>query len=133
MSNALTTRAGFDDELALVSFEEINENVEIGSTIVIINPGNNTSWVGTVVDMDPQLQCMYVRVDTDAFVPEVAYFEETGEEAQREPFNLDEASDMTDLDLFESKSSGQLFTLRELERLIQARRASEEFFPFGQL
>lgn len=133
MANALSTRAGFDDELALVGFQEVNENVEIGEPIIIVNPRNNTSWVGTVVDMDEGLQLMYVRVDTDAFVPDVAYFEETGEEAQRAPFSLDEASDMTDLDLFESKSSGKLFTLRELERLIQARRASEDFFPFDQL
>lgn len=133
MATAIPTRAGYDDELALVSFEAISDYVQIGESIDVIDPRLGGTWQGTVVDVDSALRCMYVKVDTDSFVPPIAYFEETGFEAQREGVDIETASDLTELDLFESKDSGKLYTLRELERMWRVRQTLEDLFPFSDL
>lgn len=129
MATAVITRAGNDDELALVSFEDFGDRVQVGEDVDVVDPRTGGLWQGTVVDVDDQLRCMYVKVDTDTFVPPTSFFEETGLEAQRDIFNLEDAADATDLDLFESKTSGRLYTLLELDRMLRVRRQLDDLFP----
>lgn len=133
MTVAVPTRAGYEDEIALVGFEEVSDRVDVGEDVDVVDPRTGGIWQGTVVDVDQQLRCMYVRVDTDTFVPPIAYFEETSLEAQRDGFDLNDASDLTQLDLFESKDSGRLYTLRELERMWRTRQQLEDLFPFEDI
>lgn len=133
MTVAISTRAGYDDEIALVSFEEVSDRVDVGEDIDVVDPRTGGTWQGIVVDVDQQLRCMYVRVDTDTFVPPIAYFEETSFEAQRDVFDLDSVSEIMQLDLFEAKDSGKLYTLRELERMWRMRRQIEDLFPMEDL
>ena len=121
------TRAGYEDELALVGYEHSGEALNIGDEIPVIDPRTGGTWQGVVIDADPTLRCVVVRVDTDTFLPPVSYFEETGPEAQREMYTLDDASNMSDLEFFENKSSGKLYTLREIRRMLDARDIDQFF------
>lgn len=101
------SRAADDDsEITLVGYDQLSDMTELGDDVTITDPDTGDSWLGVVIEVDPGMRCMFVKVNLDTFRPR---------------YTVSSLEDMEDADLFENKSSGKLYTLNELNTLGQSK------------